>query len=32
MTVKDKRNGSACLLLPANGSHEPDRVGNTPRV
>lgn len=32
MTVKDKRNGSACLLLPANRSHEPDRVGNAPRA
>lgn len=31
-TVKDKRNGSACLLLPAVTSQEPKGVGDAVRA
>lgn len=32
MTVKEKRNDPACLLLPAMMSHEPSSMGGTARA
>lgn len=32
MTVKEKRNDPACLLLPAMMSHEPSSMGDAARA